>query len=158
MPVVQVEPVYDPKVRGLCARSYYNHPKGCPNLGKKPGCPPEAPKLPEVFELKRPSYLIYNVFDFGSHVAKMRVKHPTWTQRQLECCLYWQTRARHQLYRLLAEFKREHPGLLYTCCPEAMGLNVTETLANVGVAIEWPPVNVTLQVAFAGVPKDVSAK
>jgi hypothetical protein len=151
MPVVQVEPVYDPKVRGLCARSYHNHPKGCPNLGRA-GCPPHAPLLGTFFNLEKPCYLIYNIFDFGGHVAKMRAKHPMWTQRQLECCLYWQTTARKQLQGLIYEAMDDLQGYQYTRCPEAMGLNVTETLANVGVAIEWPPVNVTLQVAFAGVP------
>ena len=38
-----------------------------------------------------------------------------------------------------------------TMCPEAMGLDVTTTLRNAGVEIEWPPVEKALQVAFVGV-------
>jgi hypothetical protein len=37
-----------------------------------------------------------------------------------------------------------------TACPEAMGVVVTETMANVGIKLEWPPKTVTYQVALAG--------
>jgi hypothetical protein len=32
--IVQVNPVIDYSVRGLCVKPYYNHPKGCPNFIK----------------------------------------------------------------------------------------------------------------------------
>lgn len=144
---------YEPRVRGLCAKPYPLHPKGCPNFGKKPGCPPEVPLLPDVFDLSAPCFLIVNTFDFAAHVARMRVAHPDWSERQLTCCLYWQGTARKDLERRIVEFKRHNPGHLVTRCPEAMGLNVTETLHRAGQQIEWPPLQTALQVAFAGLPR-----
>ena len=35
-------------------------------------------------------------------------------------------------------------------CPEAMGVNVTETMKNVGIILEWPPETVTYQIVIAG--------
>jgi len=37
--------------------------------------------------------------------------------------------------------------------PEAMGVNVTETMKRVGIELEWPPVNVAYQIALAGIFK-----
>ena len=150
--ILRVEPVYNAIVRGLCPRPYPLHPHGCPNFGKKEGCPPKAPRLPEVFDLTRPCYAILNAFNLGAHVAKMREKHPEWSPRQLECCLYWQPTARKQLEREISAFVVDHPGMVITRCPEAMGLNVTATLARLGVNLEWPPVEQATQVAFAGSP------
>lgn len=148
--IVEVHPVFDPRVRGLCGRSYPGHPKGCPNVNHKAGCPPAAPFLPEVFDLSQPTFLIVHRFDLGGHVERMRAAHPGWSQRQLVCCLYWQAGARKQLEQEIDLFKMAHPRLGVTRCPEAMGLNVTETLRAAGIEIEWPPTKWALQVAMAG--------
>ena len=37
-------------------------------------------------------------------------------------------------------------------CPEGAGVNITETMKNAGIILEWPPVNYTYQVALAGIP------
>jgi len=153
MPVVRVTPVYTPAVRGLCVKAYPNHPKGCPNFGKKAGCPPQAPQLPAFYDYSREFYAIYNVFDFGSHVAKMKAAHPEWSQRQLDCCLYWQPTARKQLEAEIRAFSAEHPGMDVNRCPEAMGLNVHETMRLTGLVLEWPPVTKAVQVALAGWPQ-----
>jgi predicted metal-binding protein len=158
MPVLPVLPQqieYDPSVRGLCVKPYPLHPRGCPNFGKKPGCPPGASRLAEFFDLYMPTWIIYNRFDFAAHVEKMRAAHPNWSQRQLECCLYWQAGARKKLEEeisfLLVLLAFRPPTV--ERCPEAMGLNVTATLKNLAVEIEWPPKNFALQVAFAGYRK-----
>ena len=148
-----MRPTYDPTVRGLCAKPYPLHPKGCPNFGKKTGCPPKAPRLCDVFYLGLPCFVIVNRFDLGAHVAKMREAHPGWSKRQLECCLYWQGTARRHLEGMIVRFELMHPTYFVERCPEAMGLNVTETLRRHHVDIEWPPVTVATQVAFAGVPR-----
>jgi predicted metal-binding protein len=152
--VVMVVPLYMPEVRGLCVKPYPLHPKGCPNFGKKQGCPPSASRLPDVFRLDGRCYAIINGFNLGMHVARMREKHPQWSQRQLECCLYWQGAARSQLEDQIAAFTFEHPEYRVERCPEAMGLNVAETLRSAGLDMEWPPVNVAMQVAFAGLPRE----
>ena len=39
-------------------------------------------------------------------------------------------------------------------CPEAMGVNVTATMKNIGVTLEWPPQEVVRKVAIIGVRKN----
>ena len=150
MPYVKVRPVVQRKLRALCIKPYPLHPKGCPNYDHKRGCPPAAPFLNEAFDLLRSCYVVYHAFPLGRHVARMRRIHPEWSMRQLVCCLYWQGRARKLLEAEILRFSRNYPKLTVERCPEAMGLNVTETLRHAGVPIEWPPQEVALTVAFAG--------
>lgn len=145
--------VIDHSVRDLCRRPYPNHPKGCPNYGKKDECPPRAPLLEKVLDLSKPTCVIWNQFPFGDHVERMRSKHPDWSRRQLECCLYWQGTARKQLRQKVFQWYAYQPDgyewiTLY--CPEACGLNVTATMRNMGIELEWPPERFTYQVALIG--------
>lgn len=149
--IVSVIPVIDYSVRKLCTKPYHGHPKGCPNFNKKPSCPPLAPYFDQVYDLTKPIFAICNVFDFKGHVEKMRAKHSNWSERQLRCVLYWQNSARKQLKRHIIEFLRQHRGYRVEPCPEAMGVNVTETMKNAGVILEWPPENVVYQIALVGV-------
>jgi predicted metal-binding protein len=149
----EVTPVIDRRVRALCKKPYYNHPKGCPNFGVKEGCPPHVKFYDQEFDLTKPVFVIYNVFDFAAHVEKMRKAHPNWTQRQLECSRYWQVSARKALRLKISAFLKEHPEYVANTCPEAMGVNVTDTMKSIGIELEWPPVNKTYQVALAGIPK-----
>ena len=163
MPVLQLAPVLDPTMRAMCAKPYEGHPRGCPNFQKKAGCPGThpgaAPLCAEFFDLSRPTYFIYSKFDLGAHVAKMKAAHPDWSQRQLVCCLYWQGTARKALTAEVAAFyQRMDPYLLgnarqITTCPEALGVNVTETMKQGGVILQWPPTTETTHVAMAGWPK-----
>ncbi len=140
--------------RGLCVKAYYNHKKGCPNYNKKEGCPPCSLLFNEVYDPLKPVYAIYNIFDFKNHIERMKVKHLKWSQRQLECCLYWQGKARKQLRERIEIFEAIFKEYVITNCPEGMGVNVTKTMKNVGIEIEWPPRNVTYQIAFAGQPRE----
>ena len=153
-----VVPVIDPKVRGLCVKAYPRHPRGCPNFRSKAGCPPQAPLLADYFDLSRPTYAIWNVFPIGEHVRSMRLAHPTWSDAQLYCCLYWQPRARSQLGIEIVQFTSWLVGQLgnynemveINRCPEAMGLDVSATMKSIGVTLEWPPREFAVQVALAG--------
>lgn len=139
----------------LCVQEYYNHKKGCPNFGKKKGCPPSMPPFNEVYDLSKSVYAIYTVFDFKGHVDRMREKHPDWSQRQLECCLYWQGTARRGLEVEIERFKTDiFQSYVITQCPEGMGVLVTNTMRKIGVHLEWPPKNFTYQIAFAGILKE----
>lgn len=146
-------PVIASSIRSLCLRPYPNHKKGCPNYGKKKGCPPNAPMFDSVYDLSKPIYAIFTVFDFKEHVERMKGKHPDWSKRQLECCLYWQGTARKNLKEQVKVFKSLAPDEKYnvTTAPEAMGVNVTETMKRAGIELEWPPVNVAYKIAFAGI-------
>lgn len=150
---IQVELVVDMKMRGICRKAYPGHPKGCPNFNKAERCPPKASKITDSLDLSQPVYAVYNKFDFGLHCGRMRSLHPEWSVRQVECCLYWQGTARKALKQKIVDFLCDHPGLTVLTCPEAQGVNITATMANAGIKLEWPPVNATYQVALAGQAK-----
>ncbi len=143
------EVVLDRKMRGLCAYPYPNHKKGCPNFRKLERCPPGCPLFSDKFDMAGPFYAIINEFDLAAHVARMKAKHPAWSQRQLECVLYWQGTARKQLHKRVLRFLKKHPELSIEDHPEAGAVNVTETLQRVGINLEWPPKNIVRQVAIA---------
>lgn len=150
--VVECKPTIDYSVRNLCVRRYPDHKHGCPNFNRKEGCPPKADYFDKVYDLTQPVYAIINVFDFAAHVTRMKGLHPEWSQRQLECCLYWQPRARKQLFELIVNFLKDHRGYKVEPCPEAMGVEITKTLAASGMLLEWPPLNIACQVALAAIP------
>ena len=116
----EITPIIDYSVRGLCKNPYHNHPKGCPNWGKDK-CPPIIAKLEDFFDTTQPMYFIWNEFDLGSHIEKMKEKHPDWTDYQLRCVLYWQPKARKQLKEEIIKFKKLHPEYFVSTGPEAMG-------------------------------------
>lgn len=150
MPFAKVELVVDPTVRNLCYRPYPNHSHGCPNYGKKKGCPPNCAKVTEVLDLSKPTWVIWNVFDFKTHLEKMERLHPDWSDRQKACCLYWQGGARKALKMEIVLFVAQNYPVKVVTCPEAMGVNVTATMRSVGQELEWPPKTKAYQVAIAG--------
>ena len=154
MPYKLVKPVIDLSVRQLCKRPYCNHPRGCPNYGKKSTCPPKALPISKVLDLSRPVYAIWNEFDFAGHCNRMKAAHPGWSQRQIECCLYWQPKARKQLRAEISIFAFSITQYIIQVLttPEATGVNVTATMKTIGIKLEWPPRNRTYQVALAGPP------
>lgn len=129
---------------------YPNHKAGCPNYIKRPSCPPKARLLYDIIHPDRPIYVVFNVFDFGAHVAKMKARHPEWTDRQTANCLYWQGTARKQLKEKVRIFMSDKKGMLVIYCPEASGVNVTATMKEIGEYLEWPPKTKTYQVALVG--------
>lgn len=148
-----VTPAIDLGMRDLCVRPYHNHPKGCPNFGKRSTCPPKQECYPYVYDTntRRVTWALWAEFDLGSHVRRMRKRHPLWTYRQLSCCRYWQGTVRKFLRESIAEWKEEHLNLAVTTCPEAMGVNVTATMRDIGVELEWPPKQITRLIYLAGV-------
>jgi hypothetical protein len=159
-----VVPVIDSSMRGLCMKPYHNHPKGCPNYGKHDRCPPKAPYFKDAFDLNYPIQALWAEFDIGTHMKNMKRKHSDWTEHQLACCLYWQGTVRKFLKPKardwLVSYAQSVPksvfrkqGVFYIRCPEAMGINVTATMARIGVKLEWPPRNVTRMIYLGGVKK-----
>jgi len=151
--------IVDSSVRELCNRPYPNHPKGCPNHHKRAMCPPRCPHLEDYYDISQGFYVVWIEFDIGAHIRRMAERHPNWSQRQKECCLYWQGTARRKLKEAVAVVEYEK----YYCkdkinwktsfCPEAMGVNVTATMKNLGVILEWPPQNIVRKVAIIGIRK-----
>jgi len=153
MPYQLVVPHLDSSVRELCRKRYRGHPRGCPNYGKKAGCPPGAKLWADSFDIAAPAWVIWNRYSLLEHVRRMRAGHPKWSDRQCECCLYWQGTARKALkaeidrYRWSGRFGRHYE---IVRCPEAMGVNVTATMRSVGIELEWPPQRWSYQVALSG--------
>jgi hypothetical protein len=156
-----VTPVIDMSMRSLCIYPYYKHPKGCPNYGKKEICPPKIGYFQDVFDDKYDIWALWAEFDLATHVKQMRMKHPTWSYRQLSCCLYWQGTVRAFLKQKADEWVEQHAakhpkvrdiqGFTYTTCPEGMGVNVTATMRNIGVVLEWPPKKIVRKIYLVGV-------
>ncbi len=156
--VERVIPIINHAVRGVCTRPYPGHPRGCPNYGKRNTCPPQAPLFEEFFAEDRPFYLIYNVFPIGEHIKKMSKKHKEWSERQLSCCLYWQSTARKQLKNRIDIFlsrMRKRENLIVETVPEALGVDITGTMKKIGITLEWPPRLLAYQVALAGYQKGI---
>jgi hypothetical protein len=150
MPHRKVTAILDSSVRGLCLRPYPNHNRGCPNFGKKDGCPPQALLGHEIIDIIKPIYAIWNIFNLADHVIRMKDAHPNWTWRQLVCCLYWQPKARKQLKAEIIKFKKGMPDQVVLKCPEANGFDITDTMESIGEYLEWPPQRITYQVVLAG--------
>lgn len=142
--------------RGLCAAEYKNHKKGCPNYGKRKDCPPNVPMFDQVFDTSKPIYAIYYKFDLAGHVERMRLKHPDWTEAQLLNVLYWQGTAKKSLKNRITDFNElfRKEGYYSTTSPEAMGVDVTLTMKNAGISLEWPTRKNVYKIAFAGIPLD----
>lgn len=139
--------------RGLCVREYPNHKKGCPNYGEKPMCPPNILMYDQVFNIKKDIYLIYTIYKLGDHIREYKAKFPNWTERQLRNVIYWQGTAKRIHKEEIKKFMSLHKDLNYVAVtPESFGVDVTETLANVGIDLPWPPVEESYRVSFAAEP------
>jgi hypothetical protein len=152
----QVDFAFDLRVRGLCGSPYPGHRHGCPKFNSGyPDCPPDAPKVFDFFDERSDFFFVINEFNIEEHIKKMAAAHPRWTDRQLRCCLYWQSTARKQLSQKLAHVLAQNKfcGFISTTCPEAMGVNVTETVQRIGIKLEWPPKQIARQIALVGRPK-----
>jgi len=116
----------------LCCKPYPGHHLGCPNYGKKTGCPP-MPRWGQVFSTAYPGFVIINRFNFADHVAKMKDLHPNMTEKQLKCCLYWQQTARKELKEGIKSFYDLWESVYFvTTCPEAYGVNIGDTVKQLG--------------------------
>lgn len=159
---IEVKPVIDHTVRGLCIKPYPNHKKGCPNFDKKDGCPPAASLFENIADLSSPVYIIFTRFEIGKHIDKMKRRHPMWTDRQLSCCLYWQETARKNLKIAIDTDDQlidlRIGGYKINTCPEAMGINITETMKQIGINLEWPPRYMAYKIAIAYMPTNQEDK
>lgn len=126
------------KIGDWCLREYPGHPKGCPNYGKKDGCPPGTgpDSLGCLFDLSKPLYFIHSEFDLAEHARRMKEKHPQWSDRQCRCVLYWQPASRKRLSTEVSVFMHKFGFNQYTTCPEGLGVNVYATARLAGLRLE----------------------
>lgn len=130
------EIILDMRAREWCKMPYPGHPRGCPNWGKHRWCPPEAPFFDQYFDMGKNFLAVVAEFDMGTYIAGMRLKHPSWTNRQLRNPLYWQNTVRKILAMRLHCLKLNdlntrvpnNPIRDWTLIPEAMGMHVIATM------------------------------
>ena len=148
---------YGKKYQNLCRARYHNHPKGCPNFGKRPDCPP-CELVSDRFDLSKPMYVIYTSYPVGAFAERLRANHPEWSDmpRQWYNCIRWQGTARNWHKKDILEFQQEFPTLHVDSNPEALGVNVTAIMKQVGIELEWnyhedhDPERLTYRVSIAG--------
>ena len=150
---VKNELVLDIRAREWCLLPYPDHAKGCPNYNKKQGCPPQSPFVGDYFDLNRDSYFVIVQFDLESHINKMKMKHPNWSDRQARCVLYWQGGVNKRLRERCQFYTSQRLGLTYNICPEAMGVNVIKTCKAIGLPIKPRPTDTVFKVGMLGVRK-----
>lgn len=96
---------------------------------------------------------MWTQFNLRLHSQLMKEKHPTWSERQCRNSRYWQGTAR-SILRDEVRFHLTRFGLhnaVVCYAPEAIGVNVTATMARVGVCLDWPPKVFCFQVALVGI-------
>lgn len=143
--IVQLREIIMGNTWDWCRLPYGENKKGCPNYGKKAGCPPSAPLVMSLIE--RPYYLVYQRFDLAAQEKRMKEKHPKWTARQARNCRYWQKKL---VKELLNEAEGHLINLEYTLGnawsslrsfvivenPEGAGVNLFETCRRAGIILE----------------------
>jgi len=149
---VVVEPlnnvVMDLRARSWCKLPYPNHPRGCPNHGKKAGCPPKAPIFTDV--AKPPFILVGVKFNLAEWAERMKQKHPKWSDRQARCCLYWQGKVRKRLREVCKGVAWVFGRNMIVSVPEAMGVHVFETCKTIGIELERNPKTYVWKIAILG--------
>jgi len=139
--------------REWCLLPYPNHPYGCPNYGMRVVCLPDAPMIQEFVDIQRSLWLVVVEFNIGKQERRMLQQHPEWSRRQARNLLYWQGEVNSTLSIRTEVFVQEHPGTVYTLCPEAMGVNVIATAQRVGVPVKVKPNSTIYKMALVGYPK-----
>jgi len=137
-----------------CRKPWPGHPRGCPNWRHAEGCPPGILPLPRILDLSQPVWLLVNEYDLGDWAARMRARHPEWSDAQCRNPRHWQGTARAQLWRAVEAWQAEHPDQLVVPCPEASRVDVTATCAGAGIVLEWPARIIARQVVLAGTPTE----
>lgn len=141
--------VIDPKAKGYCKLSYYQHPHGCPNFGIKDGCPPGTPDFSDLYESE--AVIAASWMNFGQYLELKRQVHPDWKERQLRNLRHWQGRVNSNLRHLVE--RSIQPGQTALFSPEAMGVDLFATAANAGIYLERTPETIVYKIALLAKPR-----
>ncbi|MBU7045018.1 MAG: hypothetical protein HXS54_01165 [Theionarchaea archaeon] len=140
----------NPETRSWCKIPYPGYPGGWPNFGKKPECPPQAPLLKQFLDLEKPHFLAIHCFDLGAFSERMLKDHPGFSEKQARNPRFWQ---KHVYSMLKLEIGSKLQGdQIYTLVPEAMGVNVFDTLKDWEIPIMQNPDQIVFKVAVVGTP------
>ncbi|MBI5148232.1 hypothetical protein HZA33_00980 [Candidatus Pacearchaeota archaeon] len=151
--IVKINPKAIPfktEIQAFCTYSYPDHPKGCPNYGKKECCPPNQQLIDKVLDYSREAYVIYTEFNIEEHATRMKEKHPNWTEKQIYSSQYWQSKATKMHKEEEERAKQEYGLTKILSCPEANGVNVDALMKKIKAKLEWPPRNLVRLVSIGG--------
>lgn len=140
---------FNKNVQKLCLRTSKSFPNGCPNYGKKEGCPP-TPLINKVLDFKKEVYVIWTEFPVGEYASVMKKKHPSWSEKQCYCLRYWQPKARKMHYAEIEEHRKKYGFDKVINCPEGNGVNVAGLMMKIGIKLEWPPRKITRIISLVG--------
>lgn len=151
--------VFQPEVRSWCTMPYPGHPNGCPMYNTCPRCPPQAPYLDDIFNTDLSFWLITATFDLASHAARMKARHPNWSDRQARSCLYWQNTVRSALRMTAKEFSKSlshelQVPVIFHPRPEALGVNLFRTMHRIGIPVKKNPHDTTNHALLVGFPSN----
>jgi predicted metal-binding protein len=150
IPITRKNLIIDYRAREWCKLPYPDHPRGCPNYGIKSSCPPKAPLIEESFNLDKEIWLIIVEFNLHDHINHMKARHPEWSERQARCVLYWQPKVNKILKEACSKFSNTLSSSIFTTCPEALGVNVIQTVKNLGIPIHSRPKDIVFKVGLVG--------
>ena len=137
--------------RSMCVRPYKNHKYGCPNFGKLPTCPPNIPCMfDQMFDMSD-VYAVVTNFNLELFWNIRRERRPDLPEGQIRNLLVWQPKAIKANDWAISEVYKEHPELfayVSTRLLECMGVDVVNTMKEVGIDIVFPVETHAYRVAF----------
>jgi hypothetical protein len=135
----------------MCIRPYKNNKDGCPNFGKLPTCPPNIPCMyDEIFDTKE-VYAIVTKFYLAEYFKQRRERRPDLAEGQIRNIRVWQPIALKENDYAIAEYYRENEDkkdFISTRLLECMGVDVINTMKEVGINITFPVEDIAYRVAF----------
>jgi predicted metal-binding protein len=136
----------------MCLKKSNSFRNGCPNYGKREGCPPRN-LFHEEYNLNEPIYLIATDFDLTQQTNKIRRAHPDWTEKAIYNPRYWQNTARKTHLSEISNFLKENPNYTIERSPEGAGINIDKLCSSYGINLEWPPRKITRVVSIGAIKK-----
>ena len=148
--------------RSMCIRPYKNHKNGCPNFGKLDTCLPNIPCMYDQIFDTSDVYAVVTKFNLEEYFNKRRLNRPDLAEGQIRNIRIWQPIAIKENNYAISEFYKENPDkkdFVSTRLLECMGVDVINTMKNVGVIIKFPVTDYAYRVTFvAKVYKDMLDK
>jgi len=142
------------EARQWCRLPYPAHVKGCPNFGRSADCPPKAPLVEKWLDLTRPHWIVVAEFDLEAQAARMLAEHHDWSGKMCRNSRYWQSTVVAELRMAVIHFRMsQNKDLVWSLKPEAMGVDVFETLGKLGIPIQRNPQKLVFKVALVGEPR-----
>ena len=138
--------------RSMCVKPYKNHKYGCPNFGRLSTCPPNIPSMYDQIFDTSDVYAVVTKFNLSQYFQARRERRPDLPEGQIRNLRVWQPIAIKENDYAIADFYNENPELSYyvsTRFLECMGVDVINTMKEVGINIKFPVEEYAYRIAFA---------